>query len=157
MNTARQPASLELMGYEKRLIQSLKEVREGATVPCKDIYVKNLVADLISKMRLAAIRQLLAIIYDARKRGTPKANALAFADEWRAVTEAMYGEESLDENAVNMAEEIAEGPHEVTQMRLMQEKSGPAARAFLSANRAYEAANDRLERFAHNILSGARA
>lgn len=158
MNTARVPATLELARYEKRLIQSLKEVRGGCTRPSKDTYVNNLVADLISKGRLACVRQLLAIIYNAKARGTPKASARAFADEWLAVIEDMYGEAPAESpDAVNIAEEAAEGPHEVAQMRLMVERSGQAARAFLSANRFYCVANEGVVRYARRILTGGAA
>lgn len=153
-NTPRDVTEKVLERGEESILRAFRVAGENVTG--RTSYEKNLRADLVMKQRIR-IRQLLALMYADCKGGASKADVMGIRDAFGGFIEDMYGEEKLDCDTVNMAEEVAEGPHEIAQMRLMQEKSGPAAREFLRVNRAYEVANDRVERFAHNILSGARA
>lgn len=153
-NTPREAENEVLKRAEENILRAYRVAGENAKG--RSEYEKNLRTDMLMKERIR-IRQLLALTYSDFKGGATKADALGIRDAWGDFIDELYGVESVDFDQANMEEEVAEGSHEVAQTRLMIERSGPAARAFLATRRVYQVADEALARCAHSILSGARA
>ena len=151
MKTINYCATMGLASQEVALREALQVSRRRTTAPERSNYVRNLTLDLFSRgkaSRAKAIEMVLAVAYDAFKRGAPQADVREFGLVFLAIVDSWYARDHRTITTIaelHADEERAEGEKESAEVFLAHNPgSSSARRVFLEKSAAYDVANQRL-------------
>jgi hypothetical protein len=138
-NTPRPPASRALELAETAVIDALNLAASETTEKQRDVYCENLTAD-IRKGHCTAVRQILALLDNYEKRGTPTACLLAVSDAFETFILSKRAVPVMKYDDAHIAAEAAEGEREVAEGILRRDRNYPAFQSLLLANHSREIA-----------------
>ena len=145
----------------QQLLDPLRRLRAGTTLPQRDEDVRSIAKQLLTKRRYKGAEHLLAVAFDALARNGRLEDAERFGHTWNALMRdrhaALHGTtdfESMSLADVHLAEEETQGIREVAETRFSSTPTEANLIALLDAVAAHERATQTFVAFLHYLAVG---
>jgi hypothetical protein len=152
-STSKSPEALA-----ERVYRAFKRAKARKTNSLRTTRYANLINDLLQREqpRRDFVGDLVGCVVGLHECG---ADIGEVRDELNAVFDAIQeaAPVNVDLDTACIAEERAEGPHEVAQIRLLVERTPQSALEYRRARRHYIASTEHVDRAAQHILNGGSA